>query len=207
MSDPRSDSELAAQSCAGDPAALDILLLRNHDRVAGVMARKIPGDLRRLIDADDVIQQAFTVAVRRIGDFHPRGPDSFFYWLVAIADNVLLELARAQRAAKRGGRRAPAELKAPAASVDSLLEALAVQEHTPSASVATGEARQAVLTGLEQLSPDYRDVLRMRFLEGLGVSEVASRLGRTERAVQMLCHRALRSLREVLGRSSQFFSR
>jgi DNA-directed RNA polymerase specialized sigma24 family protein len=41
----------------------------------------------------------------------------------------------------------------------------------------------------------------------LSVAETAARMSRTERAVHMLCHRGLEQLRDVLGRSSRFFTR
>ncbi len=40
---------------------------------------------------------------------------------------------------------------------------------------------------------------------GLSLVEVATRVNRTDRAVQMLCHRGLEKLRAALDSSSAFF--
>jgi RNA polymerase sigma-70 factor (ECF subfamily) len=81
-----------------------------------------------------------------------------------------------------------------------------VDERTPSRSAAGHEAVRAVQVGLAGLKSDYREALRLRYIEGLPVAEVAARMDRTERAVHMLCHRGLQCLRAAVGRSSQFLS-
>lgn len=208
MSDEPLDGELLSAAIAGQRVALERLLLRSHDRLAGAIAQRIPPELRGLIQADDVLQETFTAAFRMIGSFQPRGDGAFFHWLSAIAENRLLDMIKAQRAAKRGGGRAAVAASA-LPSPDSaavLLDALAIHSGTPSGLAAGQEAAQAVAAALEEIEPDYRTALRLRYFEGLSVAQVAERMERTERAVHMLCHRGLGRLREVLGRSSKYFS-
>ncbi len=52
---------------------------------------------------------------------------------------------------------------------------------------------------LELLSVDQRDVIVMRFITGLPISEVAQTLHKSEDAVKALQRRALVTLREVLS--------
>ncbi len=85
-----------------------------------------------------------------------------------------------------------------------LLDLVAVDVHTPSQSVASHEAVQVAMAGLKD---DYREALHLRYITGLPVTEVASRMNRTDRAVQMLCHRGLQKLRAALDRSSAFLSK
>lgn len=208
MGSEPTDRELLESAIGGDRLALERLLLRCHDRLAATIARRLPPELRGLIQPDDVLQETFTAAFRMIASFQPRGDDSFFHWLSAIAENRLLDIIKAQRAAKRGGGNA-AVAASTLPSPDStavLLDALAVHSGTPSRLAAGHEAAQAVAAALEEIEPDYRTALRLRYFEGLPVAEVAKQMERTERAVQMLCHRGLGQLREVLGRSSKFFS-
>ncbi|MCK4340817.1 MAG: sigma-70 family RNA polymerase sigma factor [Phycisphaerae bacterium] len=208
MASGAADEELVGQAVAGDVAALERLLVSHYDRLAADMARKLPDEFRGLIAADDVLQEAFVVAFREIRNFTPRGPDSFYKWLATIAKHRLFDLVKAQRTAKRGGGRVAlaANAKSPDDSLVGLLEQLRVTERTPSRSAAGREAIGAVQVGLAGLKDDYREALRLRYIEGLPVAEVAARMGRTKRAVHMLCHRGLRRLREAVGRSSQFFS-
>lgn len=209
MSSDAADENLVQQAVAGDTAALERLLLSHYDRLAGEVSRKLPDELRGLIAADDVLQEAFVVAFREICGFVSQRPNSFYAWLATIAQHRLFDLVKAQRAAKRGGGRiALGEgAKSPEDSLVGLLEVLNIHEHTPSRSVARHEAVTAVQVGLAGLKEDYREALRLRYLEGLPVADVAARLGRTEHAVHMLCHRGLQQLHAALGRSSQFFSR
>jgi RNA polymerase sigma-70 factor (ECF subfamily) len=203
------EQEFVAQAVAGDAAALERLLLSHYDRLAAEIARKLPRHLASVIAPDDVLQEAFVVAFREIRHFQLRGPGAFHAWLAAIAQNRLFDLVKGQRAAKRGGGRVARDPRAGATekSMVGLLELLNVHEHTPSRSFAGREAVNAVHVGLATLKDDYREALRLRYIEGLPVAEVAARLQRTERAVHMLCHRGLEQLRTALGRSSRFFSR
>lgn len=202
------DTELATRAAQGDAAALERLLVLHYDRLLAEFTPKLPAEFRSVLTAEDVLQETFVVAFREITGFAPLGPGSFHAWLSAIAQHRLFDLVKNLRAVKRGGGRAGVEARAAAGdtSLISLLEALRVDLHTPSRSAAGHEAVRAVHVGLAGLREDYREALRLRYIEGLSVAQTAARLGRTERAVHMLCHRALLELRKFLGRSSQFFS-
>ncbi len=208
MRSDATEMELASRAAQGDAAALEQLLVQHYDRLLTELTPKLPAEFRSVLTAEDVLQEAFVVAFREIAAFVPQGPGSFHAWLAAIAQHRLLDLAKGLRAAKRGGGRAGVDVHAAAGdtSIVSLLEALRVDLHTPSRSAAGHEAVRAIHVGLAGLREDYREALRLRYIEGLSVTDTAARLGRTERAVHMLCHRALRELRKFLGRSSQFFS-
>lgn len=209
MSTGEADQELIARAVGGDQAALERLLMGHYDRLAADMARKLPNEFRAVIAAEDVLQEAFVVAFREIRSFTPQGRGSFYNWLATIAQHRLWDLVKGQRAAKRGGGRAAvgAQVKSPTDSLVGLLEQLYATERTPSRSAAGREAVAAVQVGLAALKGDYRQALQLRYIEGLSVAEAAARMKRTDHAIHMLCHRGLRRLHEILGRSSQFFSR
>ncbi len=209
MGPEESESRLIALAKAGDTSALERLLVAHYDRLATEVAHGLPDRFRALVSADDVLQETFVVAFREIRHFEPTSPDAFHRWLATIAKHRLLDLVKAQRAAKRGGGRAAIgdARRSPEESLVGLLELLQVNERTPSRSVAAHEAIRAIQAGLAELKDDYREALRLRYLEGLPVAETAARMQRTEHAVHMLCHRGLEQLREALGRSSKFFTR
>ena len=58
------------------------------------------------------------------------------------------------------------------------------------------DLRTHVLAILARLPENYREVLRLRFLEGCSLRETAERLGTTEGNVKVLQHRALRKALE-----------
>ena len=51
---------------------------------------------------------------------------------------------------------------------------------------------------IRTLKPDYQDIIIMRFVEELSIKEVANAIKKTEGAVKLLQHRALKELRETL---------
>jgi len=57
-------------------------------------------------------------------------------------------------------------------------------------------AQQAVEMIVAGLSPDQAEVVLLRIVAGLGVSEVAAIMGRSPTSIRVLCHRALRHLRD-----------
>lgn len=203
-----SEQELVQRAAEGDEAALRRLLLAHHDRLAASIARQLPEDLQRILSVDDVLQEAYLVVFRKIRQFEPGQSGSFDAWLTRIAEHRLADLIKGHRRAKRGVGRAPAALRPEndESTVIDMLQMLAADSRTPSREARMHEAMAAVQSALENLKEDNREALRLRYLEGLPVAELAERMGRSEGAVHMLCTRGLQSLREELGDLSRFLS-
>lgn len=141
--------------------------------------------------------------------FQPAGDEAFYCWVAAIAEHRLLDLLKGLRRARRSPGTG-ARLLAPrdgTESVAGLLADLAEDTATPSRFAAREEAIAAVRVGLAGLAEDYREVLRVRYVERLPVEEIAARMQRTVSAVHNLCHRGLAQLRAALGRSSCYLTR
>lgn len=200
--------DLIQRAVDGEQSALERLLLGYYDRLSRRIARKLPASLRGSVTEEDILQEAFIDAFQRIGTFEPRGERAFFRWLITIAEHRLLDVIKGQHTVKRGGGRN--QQRSPASfgdSVDELIELLAGPQHSPSQSAARHEAVAAVQVGLAGLAEDYRHAIHLRYFEGLTPVEVADRMNRTPHAVHNLCHRGLKELRAVLGRSSQYLTR
>jgi RNA polymerase sigma-70 factor (ECF subfamily) len=131
------------------------------------------GSLRDL--ADDVLQDTWLTAVRRIRRFDPAaGP--FHAWLCGIAANVLRNHLRARR--RRTGR----------------------QEPLGNDPAAADRARaERVADALATLPERAERVLRMKYLDRMSVAEVAAACGETEKAVESLLVRARAAFREAYG--------
>jgi RNA polymerase sigma-70 factor (ECF subfamily) len=67
----------------------------------------------------------------------------------------------------------------------------------PSAPLEAEETRDHVMRVLDKLSERQRTVLEWKYLESLGVREMAERLGETEKAVESLLYRARREFRRL----------
>lgn len=116
----------------------------------------------------------------------------------------MADARRALRRKKRGGESRPA---ATAESVACLVELLATEGTTPSQSFARHEAIQAVQLAMAELPADHLQAVRLRYLEGCSVDDVATQMRRTPAAVRGLLDRAKRAMRETLGRVSHYFHR
>ncbi len=131
-------------------------------------------------DADDVAQAVFLLLARRA----PRllGHRTLAGWLY---ETTRLCAANARRAR---GRRAALTLAAAEAAVR--------QPIRPS----TDAALDHLDDGLARLSDGYRQVLLLRYMEGLTVDQTADRLGLTAAAVMKRSTRGLAKLRDFLAR-------
>lgn len=140
-------------------------------------------------DPEDVMGEVFLQVVRDIRRF--TGTDSDFRsWVFAIAYHRLMDDFR------RRTRRPPTvgeEALAVRAGGDVAAEALQ--------RISDDEVRRAI----SSLTIDQRDVLLLRIIAGLGVSEIARILGKRPGAVQALQRRGLEALRkEISARSVSF---
>jgi RNA polymerase sigma-70 factor (ECF subfamily) len=205
-----SGRDFVARALGGDQLAIERLLFEFDADLAKFIRRKIPADLRALIVPEDVLQVTYAEVFRDIATFDRPDPDldALYCWVVGIAEHRLKDMIRTHRALKRGGGRLPVgALRHEAlSSVTDLLDLVAVDEHTPISSVARREAVSALHVALAGLNDDRREALRLRYLEGLPVPEVAARMKRTPAAVYMLCFRGLRDLRAAMGQASAYLS-
>jgi RNA polymerase sigma-70 factor (ECF subfamily) len=207
MRAPSPDDDLLERAIAGEPLALDRLLLSAYPRLAARIDKKLPRSIRSLIAAEDILQETFAEAFRGIRAFRPSGKDALYRWLVTIADHRVLDAVRAHKAAKRGGGRTARAPAQGATSLGALIEMLGAPQPTPSRAAGGNEAAAALQVALAGLHPEYRDALTLRYLHGLPVAEVAVKMGKTESAVHKLCSRGLQRLRESMGEASSYLSR
>lgn len=199
--------ELMGQVKAGQESAMDVLLVASFAPLRSAITYQLSDSLRKAqLEPEDVIQEVYSAAWTGLpsGDFD--GFDAFLGWLRQIAENKLIDLHRAMQADKRDVRR-----RAPAWGVQSgtyvnLLDQVNSPMSTPSQGAARSEAVAILMVKMQQLPEDYRKVIHWRLIKNLPVAEVARRLNRTESAVHMLCHRAMKELRTLMGDRSDYLS-
>ena len=114
---------------------------------------------------------------------------SFLRWATSIAELLILDLARA----------AARHVNAP---VD-LTRDLPGDEPTPERGLRREERFVRFERAYYTLSPEHQEVIRLVRLEGLQVTEVAKRLGRSQSAVRHLLLRALEKLRAAFGEETE----
>jgi RNA polymerase sigma factor (sigma-70 family) len=182
VSDIADEGALRAAVLRGDADAWRVLYRRAFPPVWAFVAARSRSDAGA---AEDVIQETWMIAVRRMASFDPsRAP--FEAWVKGIAGNVLRNRWRASRREREVVRRDPTTLGDVHAS-----------PVTPDA----GEAGRATLA-LTALPWAYQQVLRAKYEEGLPVLAIAERLGRSAKAVESMLSRAREALRRALADGS-----
>ncbi len=186
------------RAVAGDTVALSVILSGTTPTVREIIHRRLRSDLRRIIDAEDILQETDIEVFRRIGSFSGRTTESFVRWRCAIAISRLRNAIRDHRAAKRGGGAAIASPNVRRSVEDStiaLLDLLPGGGKTPSRCMAFGELVHSVQTALNELPTRNQQAIWLIHFEGETVQQVADKMGCTERAIHGLCRRGL----EILG--------
>jgi RNA polymerase sigma-70 factor (ECF subfamily) len=151
MHRPRSDRSLITGALAGVEADLELLFRRHWPR-AYRAAFLIVQDHAA---AEDVTQEAFVAAIRRLDRFDRGRP--FAPWLAAIVSNRAIDWVRA-RSARR-------EITDPDWELDS-----------PPATPPVGRYSEEVVTALSALSPEQRAVVVLRYVLEYTPGEIARAL-------------------------------
>jgi RNA polymerase sigma-70 factor (ECF subfamily) len=192
--------DLLRRARADDSAALGELLERYRAYLTLLARLQIDRRFRGKADAADLVQETFLEAHRAFPRFRGQTEAELAAWLRAILAANLADLARRFLQAKRRDVRLEREL---ADDLDrssrAMGQGLVAPTSTPSQQVARREQAILLAEALQRLPPDYREVLVLHYLEGLGHPEVAHRMGRTIDSVKNLWARALGKLRRSLG--------
>lgn len=182
MDDAQADTgawSLVRAAQEGDMAAFSELYERYYD----VVFRYV---LFRMNDrnlAEDVTQEAFVRALRRIGSVTYQGRD-IAAWFVTIARNLIFDHVKSSRYRLE--------------STTSDMIELSPSTHGPEQQVLDGATNEELIRCVRKLNPDQQECITLRFLQGLSVAETARIMDRNEGAVKALQHRAVRRLAQLL---------
>jgi RNA polymerase sigma-70 factor (ECF subfamily) len=196
---PPDTEQLLERAGRGDAAAREQLLIGHRDRLRRMVALRLDRRLAARVDPSDIVQESLAEAHRHLSDYLSRRPLPFYPWLRQFAwERVAKQYERHVRAKRRSVTREEAP-PLPDESVLHLAHRLIASATSPSRRLLREELRDRVRIALGCLKPSDREVLVLRYLEGLSNSEAAAVLGMGESAVGMRHLRALERLRNLLG--------
>jgi RNA polymerase sigma-70 factor (ECF subfamily) len=167
-----SEADLVARLKVGDEDAAHEFFDCYSARIRRFVANSLGGAAD---EADDILQETFIALADALPFF--RGDSSLFTFACAIAHRKVLSFIRINARRARLIRTAPMTADA-----------------TPHNTGADREFSRA----LAELRPEYREVLLLKYVEEVGVSEIARILRLSEHAVESRLARARKALRKSL---------
>ncbi|HVS14710.1 MAG TPA: sigma-70 family RNA polymerase sigma factor [Thermoanaerobaculia bacterium] len=182
------DAELVARALEGSEEAYREIVLRYQRPVFSLVVRMV----RDQELAEDLAQEAFIKAFRALRRYDPSR--KFSSWLFKIAHNATIDHLRRQRLdidslddrADPDGRALGERLE---------------DEGTPAPDqrVHRRDVAAALEEAIAALRPEYREVILLRFVEGLAYQEIADILELPLGTVKTNIHRARKELAASLG--------
>jgi RNA polymerase sigma-70 factor (ECF subfamily) len=183
------EADLIARIKAGE-RHLFYELIQPYQRTVYAAAFSVVGNAS---DAEDAAQEAFLKALSHLGQF--RAEAKFSTWLVQIALNEARLRIRKDRkglysSIDEGGRDDDGEYF----PID-----YADWREIPSETLQRKELKEALQRALASLKPIYREVLVLRDIEHLSITETAAALDITEASVKTRLLRARLMMRDALA--------
>jgi RNA polymerase sigma-70 factor (ECF subfamily) len=134
--------------------------------------------------AEDLTHQVFLNAWQNIVNYKHRG-HPFSAWLYSIARNEIIDYYRGRKVY---------------VSLDGLdPDSKQIDSNAITQDVENKLAIEMVINKINFLKPDYQDVIILRFVEEMSIKETALTIKKTEGAVKLIEHRALKQLRALLN--------
>ena len=198
---------LKARMIAGDQQALAELFAQQRQRLWRVAHFRTDAKLSARLDPDDVLQDAFLDASRRLHHYSEQSTFSPFVWLRMIVAQTLADTHRRHLGAQQ--RDAGRELHFDQGhdgqgTVLSIANFLLGQFTSPSMAAIKSEQSDKIRTAVADMEPLDREVLALRHFEELSNSEVAEVLNITQKTASIRYVRAIARLKQMLDTMPEF---
>ena len=129
--------------------------------------------------AEDLTEEVFMKALQNLGSFQFREVP-FSSWLYRIAHNHLIDYVRANKKTQSVALEDAEHLLFAKDGLDGRLD------------------RQTLTSALSKITDDQRQIVIMRIVQGLSITETAKAVGKSEDSVKQLQSRGLKALKRVL---------
>jgi len=160
-------------------------------------------ELRSKLESMDVVQDTLIHALNGLHGFTYKNEGDFVRWLSKIADNELRGNLKKLHADKRDIRREVRLGTYGSTTGNRAVRAPGpIQATTPSVILSKKEDLSELEDAIDQLKPEYREVIVLAKIEGLSYKEIGERVGKSADAVGMLLSRAMVTLAGVFESDS-----
>jgi RNA polymerase sigma-70 factor (ECF subfamily) len=181
-----------------DPEAFAAFFEQKRPALVAYVEGRLGSTLKGKVDPQDIAQEAAIKALRELPntDLGSRDP---FGWLCHLAEECVIDAHRHFAASKRDADREQAGNVTPAEGSQDFIALLAASMTTPSQAAVRNERENKLLAAIATLPENLREILRMRYVDGLATKEIAIRFKKTDVAVRVMLTRLVQQLQELLG--------
>ncbi len=176
-SDRALEREMVERAQSGDPDAFAVLYEQMAERIYRYIFFRVNDESL----AEDLAAEVFLRVWEHLPSYRPQNA-SVLAWVYTIAHNAVIDHYRTQR---------------PTQPLDEAL-AIAAPEPTPHEQSEFLFETRAVRDAMQCLTAEQREVLLLRFIDGMETDEIASRMRKTAGAVRALQMRGLQMLAKLL---------
>ena len=176
------EAQIVRRVLEGDVNAFEDLVTE-HEKGVYAIAQRMTGNAE---DAADMTQETFIKAYNSLSSF--RGDSKFSVWLYRIATNVCLDFLRSR------SRKPTVSLSVEDDDGEETQMDIADESQSPEQLLERGLTRDAVRRGLKSLSPEYRQILLLREIQGLSYEEISQTLALEVGTVKSRIFRARKRL-------------
>jgi len=188
--DQKTEADIVARVLNGDRQAY-ALLVQEYKNPVYNLAYRMTGNPE---DAEDIAQEAFLSSFRQLSRYDLKR--SFFTWLYTISLNIIRN--HLKKTGRRQNDSRPLRSLHDAAVSDT--EKAALQDSVNSDG-SRKELEEQLESCLGRLSPDLRELIVLRFYQGLSFEAIADITGFSQSAVKMRVYRGLEKLREIMQKN------
>jgi len=190
----------------GDETALADAFAQHRQRLWRIVNFRMDRRMSGRVDPDDVLQEAYLAAAKRLDHYGSDGFSSPFLWLRLIVQQTLIDVHRRHLStqARDAGRESPIFGRHPQATSASLAICLVGGWTSPSQAAVRVELIDQVQAAIGTMSSTDQEILALRHFEELTNSEAAEALEIEPKAASIRYVRAILRLKEVLSGFSGF---
>ncbi len=176
----REENKLINRAKSGESKAFGELYDKHLSAIYRYIFLRVGG---RKADAEDLAHQVFLSAWQNIKNYEFRG-FPFSSWLYRIAHNALIDHYRTEKIHL---------------DIDKVPESILVDSENLEGVIDQNFELEKVKVVLQKLEPDQQNVLIMKFVNDLSNKEIAEVLEKSEGAIRVIQHRAIKRIKSLLS--------
>jgi len=182
--DKQDERELVRALLFGEARALETFYRRYALRLSCFISQRVGS----LDDAEEILHDSLLSALDSLAIFS--GRSSLFTWLCGIARHEIADYYRKK------------VIKSVVFSRLPFIEGFVSRALEPDAKLLRKEYEQRVMRALKVLLPHYREILELKYMDGLSVREIAQKMGMSFKACESALTRARKAFEVAYERSS-----